>query len=85
MFANPSSSIPLFRRTFLGGCDADNYVHDMNSAGIALMESMNASIYNNVVEDVMYGVRLSVGASGNKIYDNTFDNCLDSKSSPELR
>ena len=49
----------------------------MQSAGFAIMESMNATIYNNVVENVRYGVRISVGGAGNEIYDNTFDNCFD--------
>ena len=52
----------------------------MQSAGIAIMESMDATIYNNVVENVRYGVRISVGGAGNEIYDNTFDNCFDGES-----
>lgn len=49
----------------------------MQSAGFAIMESMDAAIFNNVVENVRYGVRISVGGAGNEIHDNTFDNCFD--------
>ena len=60
---------------------ADNYVHDMQGSGLALMESMNADVHDNIMENVMYGVRLSVGSAGNNIYDNTFDSCTDGKHS----
>ncbi|CAN0139104.1 unnamed protein product [Pylaiella littoralis] len=56
----------------------DNYVHDMEDAGMALMESMDADIHDNTIENVKWGVRLSVGAARNNIYDNTFHNCLQS-------
>lgn len=56
-------------------CSADNYVHDMQDAGFAIMESMNADIHDNTVENVKYGVRISLGGSDNKIYDNVFDTC----------
>ncbi|CAM9458502.1 unnamed protein product, partial [Hapterophycus canaliculatus] len=50
----------------------DNYVHDMQDAGIAFMESFDASVYNNKFENVKYGIRLSLGSARNKIYDNEF-------------
>ncbi|CAN0131513.1 unnamed protein product, partial [Scytosiphon promiscuus] len=50
----------------------DNYVHDMQDAGMALMESMNAHVYDNVFENVQYGVRLSLGCTNNLIEYNTF-------------
>ena len=63
------------------GCfRADNYVHDMKDAGFAILESMNAEIYDNTVENVRYGVRISLGGAGNQIYDNTFDGCYDGES-----
>ena len=49
----------------------------MQDAGLAIMESMDAVIYDNVVEDVRYGIRISLGGAGNEIYDNTFDSCSD--------
>ncbi|CAM9753764.1 unnamed protein product, partial [Hapterophycus canaliculatus] len=51
----------------------DNYVHDNADAGIALMESFGADIYDNVIENCKYGIRLSVGSADNNIYDNSFD------------
>lgn len=48
----------------------------MEDAGMALMESMDADIHDNTIENVKWGVRLSVGAARNNIYDNTFHNCL---------
>lgn len=47
----------------------------MQDDGFAIMESMNAAIYSNVMKNVCYGLRISLGGAGNKIYDNTFDSC----------
>lgn len=47
----------------------------MQDAGIALMESFDAEIYDNVFEDIKFGIRFSVGASNNYVHDNTFDTC----------
>ena len=41
----------------------DNYVHDNGDAGMALMESFNADVSNNVLEDSKHGVRLPVGCA----------------------
>lgn len=60
---------------FLGWGVVDNYIHDMQDAGIAIMESMDAKIYDNTIENVRYGIRISLGGAGNEIYDNTFDDC----------
>ena len=49
----------------------------MKDAGFAIMESMDAAIYDNKVENVRYGLRISLGGAGNQIYDNTFDGCSD--------
>ena len=54
---------------------ADNYVHDMQDAGMALLESFDALIYDNLFENVKYGIRLSLGSARNQIYSNTFDSC----------
>ena len=51
----------------------DNHVHDNKDAGIAMLESFNADIHDNTIENCKYGIRLSVGSADNKIYDNTFD------------
>lgn len=52
-----------------------NHVYNMQDAGLAIMESMNAEIYDNVFENVKYGMRISLGGAGNYIHDNTFDEC----------
>lgn len=53
----------------------NNYVHEMQDAGIAIMESMDGDIYDNVFENVKYGIRVSLGGANNKIHDNVFDTC----------
>lgn len=47
----------------------------MQDAGIALMEASNANIHDNTIENVKYGIRVSVGGAYNHIHDNTFDGC----------
>lgn len=37
------------------------------------MESFDAEIYDNTIENCKYGIRLSVGSADNDIHDNTFD------------
>lgn len=54
---------------------ADNHVHDMQDAGLAVLESFDAEIYDNIFENVKYGIRISLGGSNNYIHDNTFDDC----------
>jgi poly(beta-D-mannuronate) C5 epimerase len=51
---------------------AFNYVHDQpTGAGIAVFDSANNSIHDNTVDGTMYGLRLSVGAAGNRFVNNT--------------
>lgn len=45
----------------------------MGDAGIALLESFGADIYNNHVEGAEFGIRLNLGSARNKVYDNTFE------------
>ncbi|CAM9491122.1 unnamed protein product, partial [Laminaria digitata] len=47
-----------------------NYVHDNGDAGMALMESFNADVSDNVFENNKYGVRMSVGCGDNVFSDN---------------
>ena len=42
-----------------------NYVHDNGDAGMAMMESFDADVSNNVFEGNTYGIRLSVGCADN--------------------
>lgn len=52
----------------------DNVIEDMQDAGIALHESFGADIHDNSVNRAEYGIRLSVGAGNNHVYDNEFNN-----------
>ncbi len=61
----------LFPRALLG-CPANQ-----KDAGIAFLESMNAQIYDNTIDNVKYGIRLSLGSAGNSIYNNEFNDCSD--------
>ncbi|CAM9170055.1 unnamed protein product, partial [Laminaria digitata] len=47
-----------------------NYVHDNGDAGIALMESFNAYVSRNTLENNKYGIRLSVGCGDNVFIRN---------------
>lgn len=47
----------------------------MQDAGIAIMESFDAEIYDNTITNVKYGIRISLGGGNNQIHDNTFDTC----------
>ena len=42
-----------------------NYVHDNGDAGLAMMESFNADVSDNIFENNKYGVRISVGCGRN--------------------
>lgn len=45
----------------------------MQDAGIALMESFDALVHDNVVDGAEFGIRMNLGAGNNKVYDNTFN------------
>ena len=70
---------------YVDSADLGNYVHDMKTAGIAIMESMDGAVHDNVVKNVDHCIRISSGATGNSIYANTFDNCMLGKSRAGLR
>ena len=53
----------------------DNVVHDMQDAGMAIMESFDADIHDNTFTNVKYGIRISLGGGDNNVYDNVFDQC----------
>ncbi|CAN0405115.1 unnamed protein product, partial [Hapterophycus canaliculatus] len=46
-----------------------NYVHDNGDAGLAMLESFNASVSQNTFEGNKYGIRFSVACA-----DNVFSN-----------
>ena len=48
----------------------DNYVHDNGDAGLAMMESFDADVSDNIFENNKYGVRLSVGSGRNVFSKN---------------
>ena len=47
-----------------------NYAHDNGDAGMAMMESFNADVSDNVFDNNKYGIRMSVGCADNVFYDN---------------
>eukprot|EP00903_Cladosiphon_okamuranus_P017354 g15988.t1 len=51
----------------------DNVITNMQDAGIAIMESFNADIHDNVIDGAEFGVRMNMGAGNNKVYDNVFN------------
>lgn len=51
----------------------------MYDAGLAILESFDAEIYDNVFSNVKYGIRISLGGGNNHVHDNTFDTCSSCK------
>ena len=49
---------------------AGNYVHDNGDAGLAMMESFDAKVSDNIFENNKYGVRISVGCGRNVFSNN---------------
>lgn len=45
----------------------------LQDAGMATLESFNINFQNNLVQNCKYGIRLSLGAAGNTVQDNTFE------------
>lgn len=68
---------PLFVRRY---SLPDNYVHDMYDAGLANLESFDSKVYDNIFENVKYGIRISLGGGNNEVYDNTFKGVTKCKS-----
>ena len=62
----PFKSISLFVSSSALG----NYVHDNGDAGLAMMESFNADVSDNIFENNKYGVRFSVGCGRNVFSKN---------------
>lgn len=53
---------------------SDNHCFNNGDAGMAMLESSNASISDNHFDHNKYGVRMSVGCSGNMVTNNTISN-----------
>ena len=51
-----------------------NYVHDNGDAGMAMLESFNATVTNNTFVNNKYGVRMSVGCADNFFSQNIMEN-----------
>lgn len=47
-----------------------NYVHDNGDAGLAMLESFDADVSDNIFENNKYGVRFSVGCGHNVFSKN---------------
>ena len=62
----------MLHRGITGTVVRDNDVHDQpNGAGIAIFDTVGATLSGNTLARNRYGVRLSVGASGNTFTDTT--------------
>ncbi|CAM9818058.1 unnamed protein product [Discosporangium mesarthrocarpum] len=55
----------------------DNTISNMQDAGIAIFESFDGTISNNVIKNVKYGIRLSMGSADVTVSSNSFDSCSD--------
>ncbi|CAM9830342.1 unnamed protein product, partial [Hapterophycus canaliculatus] len=55
----------------------NNKIYNMQDAGIALLESKNARIYENTIDGAQFGIRMSLGSEGNTVYRNKFNDCSD--------
>lgn len=63
----------IFLHRSTDSCEVyNNYVHDMYDAGLANLESFDSKVYDNIFENVKYGIRISLGGGNNEVYDNTF-------------
>lgn len=71
----PSSLPSRFFVAFFVEKQKGNYIHDIQDGGITIMESFNADIYDNIVKDVDFGVRITLGGGRNFVHDNLLDNC----------
>ncbi|CAM9709654.1 unnamed protein product, partial [Laminaria digitata] len=45
----------------------------MADAGLAILESFDAEIYDNEFSNVKYGIRISLGGGNNDVHDNLFN------------
>lgn len=52
----------------------------MQDAGIAMLESFDALIYDNTIDGAKYGIRMSLGSARNQVYDNSFTDITDRES-----
>ncbi|CAM9161226.1 unnamed protein product [Ectocarpus sp. 13 AM-2016] len=69
-------AVGIFLHRSSDDCEVwENTVYDMEDAGMAIMESMGAHIYDNTFTNVKYGIRLSVGAARNIVENNSFLEC----------
>ncbi|CAM9685419.1 unnamed protein product [Ectocarpus fasciculatus] len=51
-----------------------NTITNMGDAGIALLETSRCDIHDNQVDGGEFGIRVHLGSSNNKVYDNVFKN-----------
>lgn len=75
VYGGASSSAGIFlHRSSDDAVVKGNYVHDNGDAGMALLESFNATVSDNIFENNKYGVRMSVGCANNVFSSNVFQN-----------
>ena len=53
-----------------------NYVHDNGDAGLAMLESFNADVSDNIFENNFFGVRFSVGCAYNVFSKNVISGSI---------
>ena len=53
----------------------DITVHDMQDAGMVILEYFDAGIHDNTFTNVKYDIRISLGGGNYNVYDNMFDRC----------
>eukprot|EP00904_Undaria_pinnatifida_P009109 jgi/Undpi1/5328/HiC_scaffold_2.g00609.m1 len=71
VYGGASSSAGIFlHRSSDDAIVKGNYVHDNGDAGLAMMESFNADVSDNIFENNKYGVRFSVGCGRNVFSKN---------------
>ena len=54
-----------------------NYVHDNGDAGMAMLESFNADVSDNIFENNKFGVRFSVGCCHNVFSKNVISGSFE--------
>lgn len=70
-------TLPLSAPTLHPASRADNVITNMQNSGIVLMESFGNDIHHNFVDGAASGIRMTMGAGVNKVYDNVLNDISD--------
>lgn len=52
---------------------SDNVITNVGDAGIAVMESFDIEVYDNLVVGALNGIRFTLGSGDSEVYENTFE------------